>query len=282
MLLRRLLLSLAIGLGCWSVVLAAEPAKPEPPKWDVNAAHGSVKSVKFTTDEGTWMDLDVSPDGSTIVFELLGDLYTLADQRWQRQAHDLGPGLRRAAALLAGRQARSPSPRIAAAATTCGGCGSTAATTAGDQGRLPPAQQSGVDARWPVPDRAQALHLRTLARRRRTVAVPQERRRRTAADQEEERSAGPGRAGAQSGRPLRVFLRRREWRQHLPVQQEPARRDLRDQAPRSRDRRDPGHRVRPPVVRCARSLRRMASGWPSSNAFPTSPCCTRSNSTAAK
>jgi len=35
------------------------------------------KPLKFTTDEGTWLSLDVSPDGRSIVFELLGDLYTL-------------------------------------------------------------------------------------------------------------------------------------------------------------------------------------------------------------
>ncbi len=34
-------------------------------------------TVTFTTDEGTWMSLDVSPDGKTIVFDLLGDLYVL-------------------------------------------------------------------------------------------------------------------------------------------------------------------------------------------------------------
>jgi len=35
------------------------------------------RPLKFTTDEGTWISLDVSPDGKTIVFDLLGDLYTL-------------------------------------------------------------------------------------------------------------------------------------------------------------------------------------------------------------
>ena len=30
------------------------------------------RTVKFTTDEGTWMSLDVSPDGQTIVFDLVG------------------------------------------------------------------------------------------------------------------------------------------------------------------------------------------------------------------
>lgn len=35
------------------------------------------ETIKFTTDEGTWMSLDVSPDGSTIVFDMLGDIYTL-------------------------------------------------------------------------------------------------------------------------------------------------------------------------------------------------------------
>ncbi len=35
------------------------------------------KKIEFTTDEGTWMSLDVSPDGKTILFDLLGDIYTV-------------------------------------------------------------------------------------------------------------------------------------------------------------------------------------------------------------
>lgn len=35
------------------------------------------RPLHFTTDEGTWMSLDLSPDGKTIVFDLLGDIYTI-------------------------------------------------------------------------------------------------------------------------------------------------------------------------------------------------------------
>jgi Tol biopolymer transport system component/imidazolonepropionase-like amidohydrolase len=35
------------------------------------------RNVEFTTDEGTWLSLDVSPDGKTIIFDLLGDLYAI-------------------------------------------------------------------------------------------------------------------------------------------------------------------------------------------------------------
>lgn len=37
----------------------------------------NTRNLKFTTGEGSWMSVDLSPDGRTIVFDLLGDLYTL-------------------------------------------------------------------------------------------------------------------------------------------------------------------------------------------------------------
>lgn len=35
------------------------------------------RHIRFDTDQGTWISLDVSPDGRSIVFELLGDLYMI-------------------------------------------------------------------------------------------------------------------------------------------------------------------------------------------------------------
>ena len=35
------------------------------------------RKVNFTTDKGTWISVDVSPDGTTIMFDLMGDLYTI-------------------------------------------------------------------------------------------------------------------------------------------------------------------------------------------------------------
>ena len=35
------------------------------------------RNVDFKTAEGTWLSLDISPDGKTIVFDLVGDLYSV-------------------------------------------------------------------------------------------------------------------------------------------------------------------------------------------------------------
>lgn len=35
------------------------------------------RTISFTTDEGSYMNVDLSPDGRTVVFDLLGDLYTV-------------------------------------------------------------------------------------------------------------------------------------------------------------------------------------------------------------
>jgi Tol biopolymer transport system component/imidazolonepropionase-like amidohydrolase len=75
-----------IVLFCLALALAApalgatppQAAKPDDEKpWKVEDPHGPSKTVAFTTDEGTWISLDVHPDGQRIVFSLLGDLYLI-------------------------------------------------------------------------------------------------------------------------------------------------------------------------------------------------------------
>ena len=53
-----------------------KPAKPA--KWDVNAPRGlRLKQVPIRVDEGSWMNVDVAPDGRLLAFDLLGDIYTM-------------------------------------------------------------------------------------------------------------------------------------------------------------------------------------------------------------
>src|SRR5690606_5436445 len=46
-------------------------------KWNVESTQGQAKTVRFGTSEGTWMDVDVSPDGRQLAFSLLGDIYRM-------------------------------------------------------------------------------------------------------------------------------------------------------------------------------------------------------------
>ncbi|MBC3808758.1 PD40 domain-containing protein [Undibacterium seohonense] len=65
---------LATLMMCSSIVSAADAPKK---KWDVNAAPGEGKVINLDTKSGTWMTVDVSPDGKQIVFDMLGDLYVM-------------------------------------------------------------------------------------------------------------------------------------------------------------------------------------------------------------
>ncbi|WP_370301612.1 amidohydrolase family protein [Pseudoalteromonas tunicata] len=75
---------------------AAEPKKEEKPSWKVDEPQGEFFDAKIAVEQGTWMNIDVSPDGKTIVFDLLGDIYTMpfsggkatqltSDIAWQMQ-----------------------------------------------------------------------------------------------------------------------------------------------------------------------------------------------------
>jgi imidazolonepropionase-like amidohydrolase/Tol biopolymer transport system component len=75
----RAVLGSAVVFGIASPTLAQPAADTTRPRTAPNSDLPLIptRPLKFTTDEGTWMSLDVSPDGRTIVFDLLGDIYTV-------------------------------------------------------------------------------------------------------------------------------------------------------------------------------------------------------------
>ena len=70
-----LILALVLALAAapaWSRQ-AAEPGDD----WNVESLPGEAREVAIDVEQGTWMSLDLSPDGRTIAFDLLGDIYLL-------------------------------------------------------------------------------------------------------------------------------------------------------------------------------------------------------------
>jgi Tol biopolymer transport system component/imidazolonepropionase-like amidohydrolase len=55
----------------------AEEKKKEEEKWNVSAPPLEFEEIAIDTREGTWMSVDVSPDGTEVVFDLLGDIYAI-------------------------------------------------------------------------------------------------------------------------------------------------------------------------------------------------------------
>jgi len=56
---------------------SATSEKETSAKWSVNAPQGEFTTANIDVRSGTWMNVDLSPDGKTIVFDLLGDIYTM-------------------------------------------------------------------------------------------------------------------------------------------------------------------------------------------------------------
>src|SRR6185295_9286685 len=46
-------------------------------QWDLTVPRGKTRTIDFTTTEGTFMSLDLSPDGQWIAFDLLGQIYRM-------------------------------------------------------------------------------------------------------------------------------------------------------------------------------------------------------------
>ena len=68
----------ALSLSGTTYAQSSEAVKADEEKWDVNAPKGAtIKQVPINVDEGSWIDVDLSNDGQTITFALLGDIYTM-------------------------------------------------------------------------------------------------------------------------------------------------------------------------------------------------------------
>ncbi|WP_333606717.1 amidohydrolase family protein [Arsukibacterium sp.] len=52
-------------------------ADDKAPAWNVNAPQGQFETVNINVQQGSWMNLTVSPDGKTLAFDLLGDIYIM-------------------------------------------------------------------------------------------------------------------------------------------------------------------------------------------------------------
>lgn len=74
------LLALAISAALSTALIAEETTNDnnsKPESWQVNQPQGEFNTVQISTQQGTWMNVDVSPDGTQLVFDLLGDIYIM-------------------------------------------------------------------------------------------------------------------------------------------------------------------------------------------------------------
>ena len=70
-------LSVIAALGFAPAAQAQDEDQKQDEKWDVSAPPLTTREIPVDVREGTWMSLDVSPDGRMIAFDLLGDIYTI-------------------------------------------------------------------------------------------------------------------------------------------------------------------------------------------------------------
>src|ERR1051325_3593140 len=203
-------------------------------KWDVmNPISPARHDATIDTTEGTWLSVDVSPDGREIAFDLLGDIYTIPITGGEAKALTTG--------IAWDMQPRySPNGKwIAFTSDRAGGGniwimnrdGSDPKQVTKETVRLlnepdwSPDSEVIVARQNLTSHRAQTLPPRPLPRRGRDVALSPHRRRRTAADQETHGAERHRRAGVLARRPLPLLQRRHHVRRPLPVQQRSERAD---------------------------------------------------------
>ena len=77
------------------LVCLDSPAAGDDAVWNVSDTGQPFSAVQVSLEEGTWMSVDVSPDGKTLVFDLLGDIYSLPAEGGQARLVHGGPAMTR-------------------------------------------------------------------------------------------------------------------------------------------------------------------------------------------
>ena len=82
--LRTFGVALASAVTMMAASMTATPVHAQAPAGGEKAAKNPrqeglhiepARTLRFTTNEGSWISVDVSPDGKMLVFDLLGDIY---------------------------------------------------------------------------------------------------------------------------------------------------------------------------------------------------------------
>lgn len=66
-----------IVLAIVGLLVISNLAFAQDKKWKADEPSSEFKEIEYTVSEGTWMNLDVSPDGKQIVFDILGDIFIM-------------------------------------------------------------------------------------------------------------------------------------------------------------------------------------------------------------
>ena len=77
------------------VLALAAPLASAAALWDITNTGEPGVDASFTVTEGTWMSVDVSPDGRTIIFDMLGDIYAMPASGGEAHAILDGPAMQR-------------------------------------------------------------------------------------------------------------------------------------------------------------------------------------------
>ncbi|MDX1442624.1 MAG: amidohydrolase family protein [Gammaproteobacteria bacterium] len=66
-----------VAMAGFALPAHAAEENSDDTKWDVNNPPGPKAEVNIDVRSGTWMNVDVSPDGKMLAFDLLGDIYVM-------------------------------------------------------------------------------------------------------------------------------------------------------------------------------------------------------------